>query len=211
MAKNRAFHGLDREQHKGELTDLGVLLMEGHFDYGNGFHGQVYVNPHQLLCDPAKLMKFVQLLTDYIPATIKEQVEVVAGPQTGGALIAAYVAVALEAIRPLTKSSVKCVSFEKNDGSYRLRKFNAGLLYDSDLKRGRNVLLVDDVLNTGGTMRECERLVREARGDVVGTAVLVNRNRTATEVTSLVDEFTEDRYPAETCSLCKLKVPITRF
>jgi orotate phosphoribosyltransferase len=211
MNTEQTSHRLGREVIKGELMADGVLLMEGHFDYGNGYHGPVYVNPHQLLCEPAKLMRFVQMLVDRLPAPLKDRVDVVAGPQTGGAMIASFVTIALEAIRPLTKPTIKCIQFEKSNGGYSIRRFYAGLLRDKDSNRGLNVLLVDDVFNTGKTLRDCHTLVCQSGGEVVGSAVLVNRNRMAVNLYSLTDEFTEDRYPQDRCPFCQLKIPITLF
>ena len=46
-----------RAQALKRLHDLGVLMRDGHFDYGNGFHGPVYVNPHQLFLHPSTIWR----------------------------------------------------------------------------------------------------------------------------------------------------------
>ena len=73
------------------LTDLQrheVLMLNGHFDFGNGYHGRVYLNPHQLFRYPSTIWRFAQDLIDILPTSIVEQAEVVAGPVMGGALLA---------------------------------------------------------------------------------------------------------------------------
>ena len=76
--RERAFEDLRRFE----------VVMEGHFDYGNGFHGKLYLNPHQLFQYPSTIWRVAQDLIDVMPADFIEQTEIVAGPVTGGALLA---------------------------------------------------------------------------------------------------------------------------
>jgi orotate phosphoribosyltransferase len=220
-----------REAQKARLQDMGVILMEGHFDYGNGYHGQVYVNMRRLLCHPGELMRFVQAIVDLIPAEVKERVDIVAGPVSGGAIVAYSMAIALEGIRPVKGPAVLSMAIEKEGKGFKLHPFNVALLrdrnrdrarnpiapfdpaviHDTDRNRSPNVLLIDDVYNTGDTDRQCRKLIENHGGVVEGTVVLVNRNQAATHLFSLTDEFTGERFVAETCPLCRLKVPITQF
>ena len=55
-----------------------------HFDYGNGYHGSVYLNPHELFRRPSTIWRFAQDLLDVLPASVISSTEVVAGPVTGG-------------------------------------------------------------------------------------------------------------------------------
>ena len=45
-----------------------MLMLDGHFDYGNGFHGRVYLNPHQLFRHPSTIWRLAQDLLDVLPA-----------------------------------------------------------------------------------------------------------------------------------------------
>ena len=45
-------------------------MRDGHFDYGNGFHGRVYLNPHQLFRHPSPIWRLAQDLIDMLPAEI---------------------------------------------------------------------------------------------------------------------------------------------
>src|SRR2546425_10926942 len=77
-----------RERALRDLQQSEVLIRDGHFDYGNGFHGSVYLNPHQLFRQPATIWRCAQDLIDLLPADLVQQTEVVAGPGTGGARLA---------------------------------------------------------------------------------------------------------------------------
>ena len=49
-----------REKALEDLRQSGVLMIDGHFDYGNGYHGRVYLNPHQLFRHPATIWRFAR-------------------------------------------------------------------------------------------------------------------------------------------------------
>src|SRR5205085_10997109 len=68
-----------------DLQRYEVLMLNGHFDFGNGYHGTLYLNPHQLFRYPSTIWRFAQDLLDVLPASILDATEVVAGPVTGGA------------------------------------------------------------------------------------------------------------------------------
>ena len=75
-----------------DLQSSEVLMLDGHFDYGNGYHGRVYLNAHQLFRHPSTIWQFAQDLLDLLPGDLLQRVEVVAGPVTGGALLAHTIA-----------------------------------------------------------------------------------------------------------------------
>ena len=81
-----------RQRALEDLQRFEVLMIDGHFDYGNGYHGRVYLNPHQLFRYPSTIWRFAQDLIDLMPATLVDQTDVVAGPVTGGALLAHTIA-----------------------------------------------------------------------------------------------------------------------
>ena len=85
-----------------DLQESGVLMIHGHFDYGNGYHGRVYLNPHQLFRHPSTIWRFAQDLIDVLPGDLVQRTEVVAGPATGGALLAHTIAGLLDSRRSLT-------------------------------------------------------------------------------------------------------------
>ena len=91
-----------REKALKDLQQSEVLMLDGHFDYGNGYHGRVYLNPHQLFRHPSTIWRFAQDLLDLLPGELVQRTEVVAGPVTGGALLAHTIAGLLDSRRSLT-------------------------------------------------------------------------------------------------------------
>src|SRR5579872_1621235 len=91
-----------REKALKDLQHAEVLMLNGHFDYGNGYHGRVYLNPHQLFRHPSTIWRFAQDLIDLLPSDLIERTQVVAGPATGGALLAHTIAGLLDSRRSLT-------------------------------------------------------------------------------------------------------------
>lgn len=186
------------------------VVMDGHFDYGNGFHGRLYLNPHQLLRQPSTIWRVAQDLIDVMPPGFSQDTDIVAGPATGGALLAHTLAGLLDGKRPLTHPPYSFAPFGMAaDGQPTLSAFYA------DLIRGRRVLLADDVRNTGQTLRACADLVAAAGGTVVGAVIIVDRMEATTELgapaVALVDYRAPANHPAAACPLCKAGVPITAF
>ena len=56
-----------REKALADLQHSAVLMLDGHFDYGNGYHGKAYLNPHQLFRHPSTIWRFAQDLLDVVP------------------------------------------------------------------------------------------------------------------------------------------------
>src|ERR1700740_1768812 len=98
-------------------------MVGGHFDYGNGYHGPVYLNPHQLFRHPSTIWRFAQDLLDVLPASVVSATEGVAGPVPGGALLAHTIAGLLDSRRSLTHASCSFAPFDvdRQGGKLRLR------------------------------------------------------------------------------------------
>jgi orotate phosphoribosyltransferase len=184
------------------------VVMEGHFDYGNGFHGKLYLNPHKLFQWPSTIWRVAQDLIDVLPVDFIEQTQVVAGPATGGALLAHTVAGLLDGRRPMTHPPYSFAPFGDEDEPY-LSPFYAKTMRD------KRVLLVDDVRNTGTTFKRCAELVVAAGGTVVGTVEIIDRCEACVSVdapnVALVEYTSPPNYPADDCPLCAANVPITTF
>ena len=199
--RNRAFK---------DLQQSGVLMIDGHFDYGNGYHGRVYLNPHQLLRHPSTIWRFAQDLIDVLPADLLQSTELVAGPVTGGALLAHTIAGLLDSRRSLTHAPSRFAPFTHDaSGALTLRAFYRGEL------SGTRVLLVDDVRNTGETLARCAALAREAGATVLATAEIYDRLEAINDVGvpnfSLAEYKASENFEAASCPLCAQGVPITRF
>src|SRR5512141_2196057 len=116
-----------REKALKDLQQSSVLMTDGHFDYGNGYHGRVYLNPHQLFRHPSTIWRFAQDLIDVLPSDLAEATEGVAGPVTGGALLAHTIAGLLDSRRSLTHPPSSFAPFNYEPaGAVTLRAVYAG-------------------------------------------------------------------------------------
>ena len=193
-----------------DLQEFEVLMIQGHFDYGNGYHGRVYLNPHQLFRRPSTIWRFAQDLIDVLPSDLVQRTEVVAGPVTGGALLAHTIAGLLDSRRSLTHPPCSFAPFTHDaGGGLTLRPF-----YRASLK-GKRVLLADDVRNTGETFARAAALARDAGATVLATAEIYDRLETAEGLgvpnISLAEYKAPENYKVAECPLCKDGTPMTRF
>lgn len=199
-----------REKALQDLQQYAVLMVNGHFDFGNGYHGPVYLNPHQLFRYPSTIWRFAQDLLDVLPASVIEATEVVAGPATGGALLAHMVAGLLDSRREISRPPMLFAPFTVDaDSGHTLSRF-----YQQQVA-GRKVLLVDDIRNTGQTLARCAELVRRSGGTVIATAEIYDRMEAIVDAgapnIALAEYKASENYPAEACPLCHANVPMTTF
>lgn len=186
------------------------VLLEGHFDFGNGYHGRVYLNPHMLFARPATIWQLAQDLLDILPYDLTAQVQAVVGPATGGALLAHTLAGLLDGRRSLEHPP--CVfaplDFDAEQG-LRLRSTYRRVL------EGKKVLVADDVRNTGKTLEHCVELVRKAGGEVLATVEIYDRMAAVVNLDvpnhALLDYSARDIYTSTTCPLCAAGTPLTSF
>ena len=199
-----------REKALKDLQQYEVLMLNGHFDFGNGYHGTLYLNPHQLFRYPSTIWRFAQDLLDVLPASIVDATEVVTGPVTGGALLAHTMAGLLDSRRPISRPPTLFAPFTLDaDCAHTLTRF-----YTTQLA-GKKALVVDDVRNTGQTQARCIDLVKRAGGTVIATAEIYDRMESMIETgvpnVALAEYKAPGNYPAHACPLCKAGTPVTTF
>ena len=135
------------ELHRKALANLQeseVLMLDGHFDYGNGYHGRLYLNAHQIFRQPSLIWRFAQDLIEILPDTVLQATEVVAGPVMGGALLAHTIAGLLDGRRSLTHplTSFAPLSLDSN-GNLILRPFYRSVVAGKRVL-GRIAIMPDD-------------------------------------------------------------------
>jgi orotate phosphoribosyltransferase len=198
-----------RQQALRQLEQFEVLMRNGHFDYGNGFHGRVYLNAHQLFRHPSTIWRLAQDLLEVLPGDLLEKTEVVAGPVTGGALLAHTLAGLLDGRRSLTHPPCSFAPFGNRGDDFMLRAFYAREM------TGKRVLLADDVRNTGKTFQRCAELVRQAGGTVLATVQIVDRMEAVADAGapnySLAEYTAPGNFTATECPMCRAGEPITTF
>src|SRR5262245_8904730 len=198
-----------RRQALKTLQDLEVLMRDGHFDYGNGFHGRVYLNPHQLFLHPSTIWRLAQDLLDVLPAEVIAETEVVAGPATGGALLAHTIAGLIDGRRPLPHPSCSFAPLPTAAQAAVLRR-----VYRSKLA-GKRVLLADDVRNTRKTFERSAALITEAGGKVIATVEIVDRMEAIVDLGvpnyALAEYAAPGNYRSDECPMCREGMPVTTF
>jgi orotate phosphoribosyltransferase len=198
-----------RRQALKTLQELEVLMRDGHFDYGNGFHGRLYLNPHQLFLHPSTIWRLAQDLLDVVPGELLAETDVVAGPATGGALLAHTLAGLLDGRRALTHAPCSFAPFTNAGDAFVLRRFYARQM------AGQRVLLADDVRNTGKTLQQCAELVTAAGGRVIGSVEICDRMEAIVDLGvpnyALAEYPAPENYEASQCPMCREGLPITTF
>ena len=170
-------------------------LREGHFILASGRHSSLYLEKFQVLQHPADTERLCGAIAWWARSV---GVDSVAGPTTGGIILAHEVARQL---------GVRAIYAERRDGAPG-REFRRGFA----IAPGERVLVVDDIMTTGGSVQETIDAVRSAGGAVAGAAALVDRSggetRSDVPVHSLWRLEIPSYAPAE-CPLCAKGIPAT--
>jgi orotate phosphoribosyltransferase len=148
------------------FTEAGAYR-EGHFKLKSGRHGDRYIEKFEVLQWPNRVTELCSMLV-----ADAGQVDVVVGPTTGGVILA------YECARQLGVRGIFAEEVADADGAHReLRRGFA-------ISKGERVLLVDDVITTGGSLLAMLPVVEQAAGDLAHIAVLVDRSGGLPEVES---------------------------
>jgi len=182
---------------KEEVLDIfrqSNALLEGHFRLTSGRHSNRYMQCAQVLQHPDQTAKLCREIAD---AYRDQQVDVVIGPAMGG-IIVAY-----EVGRQL---GVKTIFTERENGVMTLRR-------NFSIEPGQKVLVVEDVVTTGGSVFEVINVVKEKGGQLVGVGVLVDRSNGQVDFgvpTKAVLSMEVVSYEPKECPLCKEGMPIVK-
>jgi len=174
------------------FRDSGALR-EGHFILASGRHSSLYLEKFQVLQHPAETERLCSAIAMWARSL---GVETVAGPTTGGIILAHEVARQL---------GLRAVYAERREGGAG-REFRRGFA----LAPGERVLVVDDIMTTGGSVQETIEAVRDAGGTVAGAAVLVDRSGGAVRLDILLRPLWHldiPSYAVAECPLCAKGVP----
>jgi orotate phosphoribosyltransferase len=178
------------------LAESGAVIRDRHVVYTSGRHGSAYVNKDAVYPHTERVRELCALLAE---AARPLGAEIVCGPAMGGIILAQWTGHHL---------GLPAVYAEKApEGGMALRRG-----YDR-LVRGRRVVVVEDVVNTGGSLAEAIRAVRAAGGVVAGAVALCNRGgvtAAALDVPALAAlvELPLESWTAEECPLCRRGVPV---
>ena len=147
---------------------------EGHFQLKSGRHGDAYVEKFQVLQDPAATSELCGFVAHHgRDSDGGPLIDLVAGPTTGGVILA------FETGRQLGVRAIFAEEVRADDGTTR-RVFRRGF----HIEPGERVLLVDDILTTGGSLLAMVPAVEAMGGEIVACVVLVDRSGGRSSLTS---------------------------
>jgi len=161
-------------------------LLDGHFILSSGLHTPSYLQCALALQDPADAARFGEAIADHFRDS---GIQTVASPAIGGLVIGFAVASAL---------NVPFLWTERLEGRMTLRR-------GFKLRPGEKILVVEDVITTGGSTRECIAALEENGGKVVGAASIIDRSNGAADVgvprVSLI-KMEVPAFAPESCPMC---------
>jgi orotate phosphoribosyltransferase len=150
---------LSHDQVLDEFRAAGALL-EGHFVLSSGLHSARYLQCARVLMDAARAARLCQSLAEQVRAGNHGVIDLVASPAMGG------VVVGYEMGRQL---GVPAIFFERVDGKLVLRR-------GFTIAKGARVLMVEDIVTTGLSSRECIAGINDEGGVCVAAACLIDRS-----------------------------------
>ncbi len=181
-----------------EVRDILIktnAIMDGHFLLTSGLHSPHYVEKFNVLQHP----KYTEQLCQAMAEKFKDaNIETVVGPVTGGVILAHETGKAL---------GTRAIFTERVDGKMTFRR-------GFSLREGERVLIVEDIVTTGGSIKEVIDVVKSYGAIPVAVSMLVDRSGGKADfgdvpATALL-KMNVETYKPEECPLCKNNVPITK-
>lgn len=186
------------------LAEVDAVITDSHVVYTSGKHGTAYVNKDAVYPHTVSTSMLCRAIAEQF---LDDEVEVVIGPATGGVILSQWVAHHLAIRKSREVLGVYAEKSEDGDAFIIKRGYNK-------LVAGKNVLVVEDVLTTGGSVLKVIEAVLALGGNVVGLGVLCNRGGitphdvgNVPRLVSLVD-VKLDAWDEADCPLCAQNVPI---
>ena len=189
----------------GILNNIGALIVGSHIVYTSGRHGAAYVNKDAVYPHVRITSDLCREIAEHFSDEKIYGIEAVAAPAVGGVILATWTAYWLQA---LTGRKALMVYADKDGDNFVFKRGYDKLIPD------RRVLVVEDVLTTGGSAKKVVEAVRSLGGKVLGVGVLCNRGGiTAQDLGDIPELFALtkvnlDSWPEEECPLCRDGVPI---
>lgn len=192
-----------------EVEAMGIFeknsaIVKGYFVYASWKHGEVYVDKDIVLVDPQENAHLGYGLAEKL---IKLDPDIIIGPEMGGALIAPWVAFYLSRAK---QHRVLSIYAEKEGSGFKIRPRHIQLI------QNKKIVIVDDILTTGGSVSKVVQAVNAAEEVPIAIAVLWNRgnvtladiyNSSGMQLFSLVNKQF-NAWPEEECPLCKEGVAV---
>jgi orotate phosphoribosyltransferase len=182
------------EQEVLHLLEETQAVLHGHFLLTSGLHSPTYVEKFNVLQHPEYTEK---LCREIAARYANDHIELVVGPTTGGILLAHETGKAL---------GTRAIFTERENGKMTLKR-------GFQIPKGCRVLVVEDIVTTGGSVREVMDVVRAHGGNVVGVGLLVDRSGGKVDFgvrTEALLHLSVPTYKPEECPLCKQGIELTK-
>ena len=161
-------------------------LLEGHFILSSGLHSKQYIQCAKLLSHPQKAELICSSLIEKIMQKF-QKIDIILSPALGGVIVGYEIGRQLK---------IETVFAERVEGSLILRR-------DFKIRENSNVLIVEDVITTGKSARECSNIVKKNNANLIGYACIIDRSK---EDISIRDQMVSQmKFQIETFS--KDKIP----
>jgi orotate phosphoribosyltransferase len=184
------------------LEECNALVRNSHIVYTSGRHGSAYVNKDALYPRTDLVSLICSSIADHFAG---RGVEVVAAPAVGGVALSQWTA------HHLSKGDGRVLSVyaeKAASGAFELRRG-----YDRLIER-KNILVVEDIVTTGGSLRGVVAAARSHGANVIGAAILVNRGAVSSEDLGGLPELLTladiplESWSEEECPLCRDGAPV---
>jgi orotate phosphoribosyltransferase len=190
-----------------DIKDLfkkaNAIIENDHIVYTSGKHGSVYLNkdalyPHTELASEVGKM--------FAEKYENEDIDIVVAPALGGIILSQWTAHHLSKIK--NKEILGAYAEKDSEGTLVLKRG-----YDK-LVAGKNILVVEDITNTGGSIKKTIQVTEEAGGKIVAACVMINRSpETVTSETmgapfDALGVIEAEALEEDICPLCKENIPV---
>ena len=185
---------MTQEEVRALLVQTGAIV-DGHFLLTSGLHSPHYVEKFNVLQHPEYTAQLCAAMAEKFKDA---NIETVVGPVTGGILLAHETGKSL---------GTRAIFTERVDGKMTFRR-------GFSLHEGERVLIVEDIVTTGGSIKEVIEVVKEAGAVPVAVSMLVDRSGGKANFgdvprTALLTMEVET-YTPESCPLCAKGIPMTK-
>jgi orotate phosphoribosyltransferase len=183
------------------LEEAGAVYVGRHFIYTSGEHGPNYINMDPIFPD---VFRMLQLGHELARPFFSDDITVVAAPATGGIVIAFAAALGLDP----TGIKAHVVWADKQGDDFVFER--AGF---ADRLRDQRVLVVEDLLNTGGSVVKTCRAAEKLGAHIAGVSVICNRGDSTAESLGVprleaLSTVNFTKFPEDECPLCAAQEPI---
>ena len=191
-----------------EIFERTGAFLAGHFELQSFRHSGKYINKDAVFPDTEEIST---LGLEIAKRFVDDKIDVVVGPEKGGIILSQWVAHHLTSLvgrKVLSVFAEKIVTYRGTSGEFKFtRNYNK-------LVEGKRVLIVEDILTTGSSVKAVVKLVRLTGGIVVGLGALCNRGKVTEKDIGDVPKLSAllnvelETYPPRECPLCAQGIPM---